>query len=67
MRKQSRRRAQHDGPFAVLRDLSRKLKQQQNHPHYVGNGNESLRLDQVIQASPPEGGLVAYLRDLDRS
>jgi hypothetical protein len=44
-----------------------RLRKQRYHPHYVGNGNESLRLDQVITASPPEGGLAAYLRYLDES
>ncbi len=37
------------------------------HPHYVGNNNESLRLDQVIAADPPDGGLEAYLAYLESS
>jgi len=37
---------------------------QQNHPHYVGNNNESLRLDQLIDADPPEGGIAAYVKYL---
>jgi hypothetical protein len=57
-------RVRHTSPFEVLRALQRKLKAQQNHPHYVGNNNESLRLDQVIDADPPEGGMAAYLRYL---
>ena len=53
-------------PFEVLRPLQRKLKAQHNHSHYVGNNNESLRLDQVIEAAPPEGGMTAYLEYLNR-
>jgi hypothetical protein len=52
-------------PFEVLRPLQRKLKAQQNHSHYVGNNNESLRLAQVVGAKPPEGGMTAYLTYLD--
>lgn len=55
------------GVWEPLRALKRRLKTAQNHRHYVGNGNESLRLDQVIAERPPEGGLAAYLRDLDES
>jgi transcription initiation factor IIE alpha subunit len=51
--------------FEVLRQLKRKLKAEQNHSHYVGNNNESLRLDQVIAADPPEGGMAAYLQHLN--
>ena len=52
------------GPWQPLRELQRKLRAKQNHPHYVGNNNESLRLDQVIDADPPEGGMAAYVRYL---
>ena len=54
----------HSGPWEPLRALRRKLQAGQNHPHYVGNNNESLRLDQLIEADPPEGGMAAYLQYL---
>ena len=55
----------HDhGPWEPLRALKRKLRARQNHPHYVGNGNESLRLNQLIEADPPQGGMAAYLQYL---
>ena len=53
------------GVWEPLRELRRKLRLQQNHPHYVGNGNESLHLDQVIDADPPEGGMAAYVQYLN--
>jgi hypothetical protein len=43
------------------------LRAAQNHPHYVGNNNESVRRDQLIASNPPEGGLRAYLSDLQKS
>jgi hypothetical protein len=55
------------GPWEPLRALRRKLRAAQNHPHYVGNNNESLRLDQVIASSPPEGGMRSYVADLEKS
>jgi hypothetical protein len=58
-------RVRHTSPFEVLRELKRNLRARQNHPHYVGNGNESLRLDQVIDADPPEGGMAAYVKYLN--
>ena len=62
-----RKRKHHDwGVWEPLRDLRRRLVAAQNHPHYVGNNNESFRLDQLIEANPPEGGLDAYLRDLNK-
>ncbi len=53
-------------PFDVLRGLKRTLLARTNHPHYVGNNNESLRLDQVIADDPPEGGMSAYIEYLDK-
>ena len=52
------------GVWEPLRVLKRRLKAARNHPHYVGNNNESLRLDQLIEADPPEGGMAAYVRYL---
>jgi hypothetical protein len=59
-------RRDNTGPFEPLRGLKRKLKTRENHPHYVGNNNESLRLDQVVDADPPDGGMTAYVEYLDK-
>jgi hypothetical protein len=55
------------GPWEPVRAFRRKLQAAQNHPHYVGNGNESLRLDQLIASNPPEGGMQSYVADLEKS
>jgi hypothetical protein len=54
------------GPFETGRALLRRRTPRKIHPHYAGNDKESLRLDQVIKADPPEGGMAAYLKDLDK-
>jgi len=56
----------HCRPWERQRAFHRQ-KPQHNHPHYVGNGNESLHLDQVIAANPPEGGMKNYLDAMTRS
>jgi len=62
----AKRRHSNYGLWEPLRELRRKLRMQHNHPHYVGNGNESLRLDQLIASNPPEGGLRSYVADLEK-
>jgi hypothetical protein len=53
------------GPSETARDLLRRRTPRKIHPHYMGNDKESLRLDQVMKADPPEGGMAAYVEYLD--
>jgi hypothetical protein len=36
-----------------------------NHPIYVARGNEQPLLQELVKANPPEGGMIAYVADLN--
>lgn len=48
------------GRTYVLTDRS-----QPHHQFYVWHGNEEPKLHELIAAFPPEGGMAAYLADMD--
>lgn len=38
-----------------------------NHSLYAFNGNEQPNLGQLVDQLPPEGGMEAYIRDMEKS
>jgi hypothetical protein len=66
MPKHTRRNRPDFGVWEPLHALRRKLLAQRNHPLYAARGNEQPLLQDLIDADPPEGGMAAYVADLDR-
>lgn len=50
---------------ATLREVRQSLVARENHPIYAARGNEQPLLQDLIEDDPPEGGLAAYVADLD--
>jgi hypothetical protein len=48
-----------------LREVRQSLVARENHPIYAARGNEQPLLQDLIEDDPPEGGLAAYVADLD--
>jgi hypothetical protein len=65
MRAQSKRLSRDRGVWEPLRSLKRHLVARANHPIYAARGNEQPLLQDLIDDDPPEGGLAAYVADLE--
>lgn len=53
------------GRCAALREARRRLRAERNHSYCAARGNGQPLLQDLIEANPPEGGLAAYIADLN--
>lgn len=52
-------------PWEPLRALHDRLAATQTNPIYAARGNEQPLLEDLIEADPPVGGVIAYVADLN--